>query len=537
MSGARAASRRHFLGGMAALAGVAASGPAGAAPDRVTAFMQALAEAVAGDPALAAFYRDNGHRPIWTGRGGRDRARRQALLGALEDAPVHALPQAAYDDALLRANLGTIRSGRDLGRAEAALSRLFLTYVNHLQGGVLEPRRVDREIIRSRPLRAGAALLESFSRSSPAAFLRRQAPRAPEYARLMKAKREMERLIGRGGWGPEVPGGKLRPGDSGARVVALRDRLVAMGYMRRSASREFDAPLMRAVRAFQLAHGLNPDGVVGPGTLRALNVSAERRLAAIIVAMERERWMNIERGKRHVWVNLAAFSVAVIDEGKVTFETRAVVGANRNDRRSPEFSDMMEYMVVNPTWNVPRSIAVKEYLPLLQKDPNAAGHLRLTRGGQPISREGIDFTQFTEADFPFDLKQPPSRRNALGLVKFMFPNRYNIYLHDTPEKHLFARERRAYSHGCIRLNDPFEFAYTLLAPQVSDPEAFFQARLASGRETVVPLERHVPVHLVYRTAFTTARGQVRFRDDIYGRDGRIFEALRAAGVALRAVRG
>jgi len=239
---------------------------------------------------------------------------------------------------------------------------------------------------------------------------------------------------------------------------------------------------------------------------------------------------------RQTWVNLADFTAAVMDDGKVTFKTRSVVGANKSDRRSPEFSDVMEHMVINPTWNVPRSITVKEYLPQMQRNPNAASQLRLYDGnGRQVSRAGIDFTQFTAQNFPFDLKQPPSRRNALGLVKFMFPNKFNIYLHDTPAKNLFGYDNRAFSHGCIRLRDPFEFAYTLLKRQVADPKAFFQAKLATGRESTVPLKTPIPVHLVYRTAFTTAKGQVNFRRDVYGRDGRIFAALQKAGVELRAV--
>ena len=530
-------SRRWFLGSVAAVTSLGAAGFALPAQARVTAFMQSVAESAARDPALSDFYRLNGFKPIWTGKGGRDKSRRQALLKALETADAHGLPQSAYDTDLLRANLRAVKSERDLGRVEVELSRLFLTYARHIQTGVLTPRKIDSGIVRTVPLRDRLALLTNFSKSSPAAFLRQLPPKSPEYVRLMKAKLAMEKRLAKGGWGPTVPGKKLQPGESGARVVALRNRMIAMGYMRRSTSQSYDANLQKAVQSFQQAHGLNPDGVAGAGTLKEINVSPQKRLASILVAMERERWMNMPRGKRHVWVNLADFTAAVIDNGKVTFKTRAVVGANKSDRRSPEFSDMMEHMVLNPTWNVPRSIAVKEYLPLMQRNPNAAGHLRLTRGGRTVSRQGIDFTQYTPANFPFDLKQPPSRRNALGLVKFMFPNKYNIYLHDTPAKKLFARETRAYSHGCIRLNDPFDFAYTLLKPQVSNPKEFFQAKLATGRETVVPLEKHVPVHLVYRTAFTTPRGKVEYRRDIYGRDAKIFAALQKAGVVLRAVQG
>jgi murein L,D-transpeptidase YcbB/YkuD len=198
----------------------------------------------------------------------------------------------------------------------------------------------------------------------------------------------------------------------------------------------------------------------------------------------------------------------------------------------------MEFMVINPSWNVPRSITTKEYLPLLKRNPNAAGHLKIVdRSGRVISRDSIDFTAYTAANFPFSMRQPPSDGNALGKVKFMFPNPYNIYLHDTPQKQLFSQEVRAYSHGCIRLNEPFEFAYALLALQSSDPEAEFRSHLDTGAESSIRLDVPVPVHLVYFTAFPTARGEMSYRRDVYGRDARIFEALTEAGVVLNRVQG
>lgn len=530
-------SRRDFLLSGSALGAILLAPVALHAQVQVTAFMQAIAEASARDKSVSQFYQTNGYKPIWIGQGGRDQARRRALLQVLEAAGNHGLPVAAYDTDFLKANLRSVRSERDLGRIEVQLSQLFLQYARHMQTGILTPGKVDSGIKRQVPLRDRMQMLVSFSKSSPRSFLQKLVPSAPEYTRLMKQKLTFEKMLAKGGWGAKVPGKKYEPGQTGAGIVALRNRLIAMGYSRRSASQTFDANLQKAVQQFQLSHGLNPDGVAGPGTLQEINVSVQERLASIMVAMERERWMNMPRGKRHVWVNLTDFSAAIIDNGKVTFETRSVVGANKHDRRSPEFSDTMEHMVINPTWNVPRSIAVKEYLPMMQNNPAAAGHLRLTRGGRTVSREGIDFTQFTASNFPFDLKQPPSRRNALGLVKFMFPNRHNIYLHDTPAKNLFSRETRAFSHGCIRLNDPFDFAYALLRRQTSNPEAVFHNALDTHRESVIPLEQQIPVHIVYRTAFTTARGKIQFRRDVYGRDGRIFAALQNAGVVLRAVRG
>lgn len=510
--------------------------PEKATAQQVTGLMQSIAEASSDHKALSEFYRATGYKPIFATNAGRARSRRAALLNALKAAPDHGL--APYDTTLLESKIRSIGSERDLGRAEVEMAKLFLEYARDMQTGQLIPSRIDKGIVRSIPYRDGVALLTNFAQSSPRGYINQLAPNSPEYARLLKEKAVLERTLGAGGWGPKVSGGKLTEGQSNANVVALRNRLIAMGYMKRSATTVFDESIKGAVQRFQAAHGLTPDGVVGKGTLAEVNVEPATRLAAIHVALERERWTNFERGKRHVLVNITDFTAKIIDSGKVTFATRSVVGANDSDRRTPEFSDVMEYLVINPTWNVPRSIAVKEYLPLMQRDAGAVSHLRLVDSrGQVVDRANVDFTEFTDKTFPFNLKQPPSDGNALGLVKFIFPNKYNIYLHDTPAKSLFAKERRAYSHGCIRLKDPFDFAYALLAKQTNDPVGLFKSHLNTRQESVVNLEAHVPVHLIYRTAISLPKGGMEYRRDVYGRDAKIWAALQKQGVQLRAVGG
>lgn len=512
--------------------------PPAPASAQTTAFRQAVAEGAARDEDLAAFYRAREFDGIWTGASGRDRARRNALLAAFANAADHGLPAAEYDPNALMARLQAASTPAEKGAMEVEMSRLFVSYARDIQTGILTPSRVVSEIKREIPLRSRLGYLQGFAQANPAAYLASLPPSSPEYARLLREKLMLERLLATGGWGPTVSGGALEPGASGARVVALRDRLVAMSYMERSATQSYDATVQAAVQRFQTAHGLTADGVAGAGTLSELNIPAAARLQQIIVAMERERWMNRPRGQRHVWVNLTDFTAAIMDNDAVTFSTRSVIGALDSDRQSPEFSDVMEFMVINPSWYVPRSIIVNEYLPALQRNRNAVSHIEITdRNGRAINRGAVNFSQYNERTFPFSMRQPPSRGNALGLVKFMFPNQYNIYLHDTPAKSLFGREVRAFSHGCIRLNDPFDFAYALLAVQESDPEAFFQGRLNSGSENRVNLDEPVPVHIVYRTAFTHTTGQLNFRRDIYGRDGRIWNALANEGVAVRAIGG
>ncbi|SLN10690.1 murein L,D-transpeptidase [Pseudoruegeria aquimaris] len=511
---------------------------AGAAGAQVTPFTQAVAEAASKDKAIAEFYKANGYKPIWTGKSGKDKARRKAFLQALEQADAHGLPTRRYDAELVKSGLKAARTERDRGLLEVEMSRMFLQYAQDIQSGVLVPSRVDKGIVREIPRRNRTQTLVAFSKSSPRGFIKQLPPKSAEYTRLMKEKLALEKLLAKGGYGPKVPGKKLEPGMSGPQVVALRNRLITLGYLKRSTSPVYDADLQKAVQAFQQNHGLVADGIAGPGTLAEINTSAEDRLKSVIVAMERERWMNRNRGSRHVWVNLTDFSAKIVDNGKVTFETRSVIGKNTPDRRSPEFSDVMEFMVVNPTWNVPRSIATKEYLPMLKKNPNAVSHLKLINSkGQTVSRGSVNFNQFTARNFPFAMKQPPSRGNALGLVKFMFPNSHNIYLHDTPAKKLFSRETRAFSHGCIRLAQPFEFAHALLAKQTSDPEGTFKRALDSGKETRIDLKQPIPVHIVYRTAVSQPKGPMQYRRDVYGRDAKVFAALSEAGVSLRAVRG
>lgn len=500
-------------------------------------FAQAVALALGEDASLSAFYAARDYRTLWTGP--QDTLRRSALLSALEGAGAHGLPLTRHDAAALRAGFAAAVTEGDRGRLEVQMTRAFLAYASDVATGVLEPEEAEAGIHRTVTRLDPLALLARLEREDPQRLLRDLPPDAPEYARLMKEKFQIEAQMARGGWGAPVQAAPLAPGDEGAGVVALRDRLVAMGYLRHSVTGVYDDALRAAVQRFQMDHGLTADGRADEATLSEINVAPEERIKSIVVAMERLRWMHdLERGARHIWVNLPDFSAKIVDHGKVTFQTRSVIGKNTPDQRSPEFSDEMDHMVINPSWGVPRSIIVKEYLPLLQRNPNAVSHLQvIDRNGRVVPRGAVNFAAYSARSFPFGLRQPPSDGNALGKVKFMFPNQYNIYLHDTPAKDLFDHEVRAYSHGCIRLADPFDFAYALLAAQSDDPKGLFHDILDSDRETTVRLDEKLPVHLVYFTAWPTAKGEMTYRRDVYGRDARLYEALMEAGVALGDVQG
>ena len=512
-----------------------------------------MAARFANNPEVFAFYAVRDFAPIWTGEGPEFELRRAALLAALEASGDHGLPRATYDIAGLRAGFAT---GADIA-AELRAALTYLDYAQDINAGVLEPATLAEDIHKTTPRQSSEALLSGFaSADNPMIYLSNLTPQHPQYARLQRAMFDLARVVEVGGWGAPVVAERLELGDQGPAVAALITRLQAMGYLAEEPSSAsvtlstandaqtateapvpslFDDRLVGAVMRFQADNGLTQDGIVGANTLAAINVDAETRLKDVILAMERQRWMNFDRGARHVLVNIPDFHATVVDQDVVTFSTRSVVGHPDPRRHTPEFSDVMEYMVINPSWTVPRSITTREYLPQLQEDPKAQSQLELWSGGQVVDRAQVDFTQYTASTFPYTLRQAPSTSNALGLVKFMFPNPWNIYLHDTPAKNLFARETRAYSHGCVRLQDPFDFAYHLLAPQVDDPEAYFARLLATGRETTVRLETPIPVHLVYWTSFVDPDGRLQHRADIYGRNADLWQALEAAGVSVAAI--
>lgn len=517
--------------------GVVLAGPALAAPEG---FARALAGTLGErDAVLAAFYRDRAYADLWTGPD--DAARRGALLTALATAPLHGLPVARYDAAAFRLALAAARTEADRARIEAGLTRAYLDFASDLAAGALRPGAVDSDIKRNpeRPDRAALLAHAEVGAAEVAALLADLVPRQPHYARLMKEKIALEAELAAGIPLPAISAERLAMGDAGAEVVALRRRLRQLGYLGPSARQDFDRAMALAVQRFQTDMGLPVDGVVAGSTRAALNASAQDRLRSVVVALERLRWMGqADLGQRHVWVNQPAFTVQIIDRGRAVFDSRVVIGKNSAQTRSPEFSDQMRFMVVNPSWSVPRSITTQEYLPLLRQDPGAVSHLQLIdRNGREVPREGVDFAAYSASDFPFGLRQAPSDRNALGKVKFMFPNPHNIYLHDTPEKKLFGHEVRAYSHGCIRVGAPLDFAHALLSLQSDDPEGLFAAVLAGGQESRLDLDQPLPVHLVYFTAWPNARGVISYRADVYGRDARIFDALIEAGLAPAAVQG
>jgi murein L,D-transpeptidase YcbB/YkuD len=501
-------------------------------------FRFSLLSALSKNSEAIEFYEENNFKPIWVGRDRSSRDRSSYFFKELKNTSKHALPTLRYDAIYLNNQFRNARTATELGLVEALLTSKFLEYSSNIQTGILKPASVDKEIVRKIPYRSVGDYLKTFLSVTPREFFKGLHPQSKQYSTLLTEKNRLEKIISQGGWSSELPMELLRPGDIGNEVVLLRNALIKRGYLKSNLSEIYDGNLRRAVQLFQLRHGLAPDGIAGPATFSEIGRTAEERLASVIVALERERWTNFDLGSRHVIVNLPDFSTKLFEDGALIFETRNVIGTPVDEQRTPEFSDVIEHIITNPTWNVPKSITLKEYLPEMQEDPLAHDYLELVDLDREIvPRSFVDFNEYDEETFPYDLKQMPSITNALGLVKFMFPNQYSIYLHDTPSKPLFDLEVRAFSHGCIRLQKPFEFAYELLKPQTSDPKAQFQEAIGTGEETVVYLRKPVQVHLIYRTAFVDELGVINYRRDIYGRDAAIYEALIKAGIQAKSLYG
>ena len=501
-------------------------------------FKVSLLNVLASNAEVVEFYEKNEFKPIWVGGDRSARERTSYFFKELKNTSKHALPASRYDPDSLKSQFRKARTATELGLIEALITLKFLTYASNIQTGILKPASVDKEIVRKVPYRSPSAYLKTLISVKPQEFFSGLHPQSKQYTLLLSEKKRLEKIISKGGWYSELPTELLRPGDIGNSVLLLRNALIKRGYLKSNSSEVYDGDLRRAVQLFQLRHGLAPDGIAGPATFSEIGRPPEERLASVIVALERERWTNFDLGARYVVVNLPDFSTKLFEDGALIFETRNVIGTPVDEQRTPEFSDVIEHIITNPTWNVPKSITLKEYLPEMQEDPLAHDYLELIDLDREIvPRAFVDFNEYDEETFPYDLKQLPSITNALGLVKFMFPNQYSIYLHDTPSKPLFDLEVRAFSHGCIRLQKPFEFAYELLKPQTSDPQAQFQEAMASGEETVVYLRKPVQIHLIYRTAFVDELDIINYRRDIYGRDAAIYEALIEAGVEANRLSG
>lgn len=509
------------------IAALAWPGPAAAQP--VAEALQAALAAptlAAGRPLYAPellrpLYAAGGYVPLWDAR------RAAAAHAALTGAAAHGLRAADYHLAAIDA-LRADRSPAGQAALDLLLSDGLLMLGSHVRGGRIEvgaltPRRRLLAVDADLPARLQQA-------ESAAAFVSGLSSSLAGYPRLQQALAHYRAIAAAGGW-PVLPDGPtLRPGDRDPALAVLRRRLLRedMDGPVGDGQALFDAPLEAAVRRFQARHGLDADGAVGRQTRRALNTPVTARIDQLIANLERRRWLGEAPGRRQVRVNVAAFTLEAIDGPAVALRMRVVVG--RPYRPTPEFSDRIRYLVLNPYWEVPPRLAVRDKLPLIRSDPGylAREHIRVLsgwgEGARQIDPASIDWWRVA-TPLPYRLRQDPGPWNALGRIKFMFPNGHDVYLHDTPARELFAHAERGFSSGCIRLQEPLALADWLLADDPRWSPQALRAAIDSGVTRTVNLREPVPVYLLYWTAWVGSDGAVQFRRDIYDRDAPLAAAL------------
>ena len=490
---------------------------------------------------VARYYRTAGFEPAWTGPEG-PTPQADSLLAVLRDAHRDGLRPDDYHvttiDSLARylreqERAGQSMDARALADFELLCTDAFLLYGAHLMGGRVDPVEVvptwnlDR-----RQQNLVEHLRDALDDRSIRATLQRLRPSQPGYDAFRRTLGRYRALARQGGW-PAIPDGPaLEEGMRDERVALLRRRLRATGDLSAGAppdSFRFDDRLRQAVGRFQERHGLAVDGIVGPATRAAMNVSVDERIRQIEVNLERWRWLPRDLGDPHVLVNIADFWLRVVEDDRYVLQMRVVVGTRY--RQTPIFSDEISYLVFNPYWHVPRRIAVEDKLPDFQRNPALVSRLGFeVFAGWGADAKAIDpatvaWDSLSASHFPYRLRQKPGPANALGRVKFMFPNPYNVYLHDTPARSLFDETERSFSSGCIRVEYPADLALYLLGPNDGWTRERVEDRMGGGAERAVVLRRKVPVHLLYWTAWMEDQDTVHFRNDIYGRDGAVARAL------------
>jgi L,D-transpeptidase YcbB len=496
---------------------------------------------------LKRFYADREFDAAWMDAAGL-KPPAQALLEALHEAPAEGLDPADYPIAEIEDNLAELlfEAGSPAGMtpAQAAaldigLSRTALRFGHHLAEGRISPQDTGQSWYGPVNTEAWQPRLVRMLAATSAEALRAAAvPPQSAYAGLRRALARYRKIQAQGGWAPIVSDQTLEQGMQAEAVIHLRNRLEKSGDLLPEINRiaansmslgHFDAAVARAVSSFQLRHGLTPDGKVGKQTLEALNVPVDQRIDTLRANMERRRWIPGNIGPRYLRVNIPAFELQAVADGQVVKTLRVVVG--RPQRPTPVLSGRMTYLELNPYWHVPPRIARKDILPKIQADPDylLKHGIRVfsdwTAQATELDPHDIDWAHITPAGFSYKLRQDPAAFNALGRVKFIFPNEESIYLHDTPAKGLFAKRRRSFSSGCVRVEAPEELAALLLADRPTWSRDHIAAVLASREPTVVRLKAPVPVYLQYWTAWVDEAERVYFREDIYGRDRALLKAL------------
>ena len=485
-----------------------------------------------GSAFLADFYARRDLSPAWTRPGQID-----AFIAIVADARDDGLdPQDYLYDEIMALQ----RESADTGSAFAAADLdILLTagvarYGYHRAFGKVDSHKLDPNINFRRELTDGEDPAETIQQAldapSLAEFLEAEFETGPLYQGLQQVLTNYRDIAEAGGWEEVAQGPTLREGDAGPRVAALRRRLVVTGDLPArvpDSGGEFDAAVAVGVRSFQERHALDADGAVGPATLAAMNVPIERRIEQLRLSLERLRWLQYELEDEFVVVNIAGFRTAFVRGRRIEWATRAMVG--KAYRQTPVFRGDIRYLEMNPTWTIPPTILRNDVLPAIKRDPNYLTDRNITvidRDGRKVDPATVDWSQYSRG-VPYTLRQEPGPNNALGTIKFIFPNEHFVFLHDTPSRYLFERASRAFSSGCIRVEDPLQLAELLL----DDPDKWdrraLEAKIEAGVTERIYLDDPVAVLIIYLTASLQPDGRVRFLEDIYARDAELLEALNA----------
>jgi murein L,D-transpeptidase YcbB/YkuD len=498
-------------------------------------------EALCGQVVLARFYRNRNFEPAWMDGQGRF-LQAGDLVESIRDCSLQGLKPDVYQLATIEAVREALEEARAAGAPlepggladlDLLLTDVFLIYGSQLLSGSVDPETIHpRWLLQSREADLSGILQAALEKNEVRRALEGLLPQYPEYTSLRHALQQYRGIAEHGGW-PLVPEGPtLHKNDRDPRVGALRARLVASGDLGTNEGADpevLDDHLEGAVRKFQGRHGLTVDGAVGRATLAALNVPVEARVRQIEINMERWRWLPDDLGSRHILVNTADFSLEVVEEGESVLAMRVVAG--RKARRTPVLSGKMTYLVLNPYWHVPHKLAVQDILPKIENDPGYLDRqgIRVFESWEEfapeIPRDTIDWSSITEQNFFFKLRQDAGPTNALGRVKFMFPNKFAVYLHDTPSRYMFKRNQRDFSSGCIRVEGPIDLAAYVLRSDPKWTREGILSAIESGENRIVWLPEPIPVHVLYWTAWVDRQGALHFRRDVYERDGPLDRAL------------
>lgn len=499
--------------------------------------------AIAGDgissrAALPEFYRKRGFGAAWTEQ--RDVAE---LVQAIRDAALDGLRSADYHLAAIEKLQGALSRGAGSPEARAELDVLLSDALArlgfHLYYGKVDPERIDSDwnVTRSISGETAAAWMKSaIETHGVRSALENARPHRRYYQRLAKALADYRSIARRGGW-PAIPEGPiLREGMRDPRVPIVRRRLSITGdygVPGPADSLLFESKLTDAVRKFQYRAYLDTDGAVGPGTARAMSVPVTKREGQVRVDLERARWVMHELPPRYLLVNISSFMLYLMEGDTLSWSARCQVG--KVARKTPIFRANMTYLVFNPDWTVPSGIVARDILPAARRGEPVLQRKKLKvidRNGRVVNPATVRWPASVK-DFPYTLRQDPGPDNALGRVKFMFPNRHSVYIHDTPSKDLFEHSRRAFSSGCVRVEHPLDLAERVLADPQRWSRQAIQQIVDAGKMKTVTLAKPVPVLLLYWTVNIDPQGLVRFSDDVYSRDAPVLQALDEAPVAVR----